>query len=386
MFGTLYARQVFAVPGLGPNIYNIGIITGAVALSQFFTPGIKGMAWGALFGAVLGNLVIPFGVMRRMGSRFRPSFDVRHPGVKKVFVLMLPVILGLSLPGVYDMITRYFGTFYTEGVNSSLRYANVLMQAPLGVFGQSLAIAVFPALSQFYAQGRMDMVRSQLNSTLRTVLYLTIPVSAFMFVGAQPVVAAIYQHGKFTAEDTRHVTELLRWFSVGIWAWCLHPVLMRGFFALQKSKTPIILGTVTTFVFVGLILLLRPAMSYHALAAASSISAIFLAGMMLFAIQREVGTLDYRGLLETAIKSGIGTIAFAGATYVVLLVVGDRVDDFSKLVNVLLLFLVAVPGAWLYYFVTKALGMPETGFVSRAMEKVNRKIRPITPVETGDGS
>lgn len=253
MFGTLYARQVFSVPGLGPNIYNLGIIFGAVALSGFFTPGVIGMSWGALIGVVLGNLVIPFLAMRKLKSHFEFSLDLSHPGVRKVFKLMLPVVLGLSLPGVYGMILQWFGSFYPAGVNSWLDYANKLMLAPVGIFGQSLAIAVFPALSQFYAQDNMEAFRKQLASTVKTVIYITLPITAVMLALSPQIVATIYQHGKFTASDTAQVSTLLTLFGIGIFAWCLHPVLMRAFFALHNTVLPIVLGTATTLLFGGLL-------------------------------------------------------------------------------------------------------------------------------------
>ncbi|HEY0868473.1 MAG TPA: murein biosynthesis integral membrane protein MurJ [Fimbriimonas sp.] len=383
MFGTLYSRQVFAVPGLGPNVYNLGIIFGAAVLGHFFYPGVVGMAWGALAGATVGNLLIPWVVMRKLGSRFTPSFDVRHPGVKKVFILMAPVVLGLSLPGVYDLITRYFGSYYHDGVNSWLRFANQLMQAPLGVFGQSLAIAIFPALAQFYAQQKMDMYRMQLSSTLRTVLYLTLPVCALFFVGAEPIVAALFQHGEFTRTDTLAVAQLLRIFALGIWAWCMHPVLMRGFFAVQSSVVPIVLGTVTTVVFVLLVLALQGSMGYQALPAASSISAVFLATIMMLAVQRKVGKLDLKGIGATFAKSLLGSLLFAGATFGILSTPLGNLEGRGKLVSVLLLFLISVPGAWLYYFVTKWMGMPETKYVARAMDRINRRTRPISQAEAG---
>ena len=114
MFGTLYANQRFSVPGLGPNIYNLGIIFGALVISTFVVPGQMGLSWGALLGAFAGNIVIPYLAMRHIGVQFRPSLNLKHPGVKKVFKLMLPVVLGLSLPGVYALIMTAFGSYYGE--------------------------------------------------------------------------------------------------------------------------------------------------------------------------------------------------------------------------------------------------------------------------------
>jgi putative peptidoglycan lipid II flippase len=371
MFGTLYARQVFAVPGLGPNVYNIGIILGAVLISQFMHPGVIGMSWGALLGAFVGNILIPLWAMRRIGVQYRVTFDTKHPGVRKVFRLMLPVVLGLSLPGVYALIMQWFASFERTGVNSWIMYSNQLMQAPLGVFGQSLAIAVFPALSQFFAQGNMEMYRTQLASTLRTVIYLALPVSALFAVAAPQIVAALYQGGRFSPEDTQQVANLLRWFAIGIPAWCMHPVLMRGFFAVQNTVTPVVLGTLTTFLFVLLVLLLRETpLSFYALPLASSISAIGLVLVMLVAVRKQIGGLDFAGIFSTLGKSLLGAAAFAGVTGAVLLTPLGAATAENRLMGLLFILLVALPGAWLYYFVTKWLAMPEAQTITRAMNRL----------------
>jgi putative peptidoglycan lipid II flippase len=391
MFGTLYAKQVFAVPGLGPNIYNLGIIFGAVALSSFFSPGVIGMSWGALIGAIVGNLLIPYWAMTKIGVQFKPSLDLKHPGVRKVFRLMLPVVLGLSLPGVYALIMQAFGSYYPDGVNTYLEYSNKLMQAPLGIFGQSLAIAVFPALTQYFAQNRMDAYRSQLSLTMRTVIYLTVPVSVLMFVMSPQVVAAMYEHGKFTAADTLATSNCLRYFSLGITAWCLHPVLMRGFFAIQNTITPIVLGTLTTGVFVLLIFLFRGmGFDYQALPLAGSVSAIALVIVMSMAVAPKIGGIDLAGIGKTCFLSLIGCIPLA------LIAFGVAYTPFGthiaghKAQTLLVVLAVFLIGAWAYYFLTKTLGMKESEYVGRAMNRRRRSpepppdLPPVTDIEAGN--
>lgn len=370
MFGTLYAKQQFAVPGLGPNVYNLGIIFGALVISNFVVPGIVGMSWGALSGAIVGNIVIPLFAMRKIGARFKPSLDMSHPGVKKVFKLMLPVVLGLSLPGVYGLIMQAFGSYYQAGVNTALDLSNKLMQAPLGVFGQSLALAVFPTLSQFFAQENMEGYRNQLASTLRTVLYITVPVSVLMWVFSPDIVAVAFAYGKGQNADLTALIDCLRMFSIGIFAWCMQPVLMRGFFAIQNSVTPVLLGTVTTAAFLGLTFALKATpLEFRALPLASSISAILLAAMLLIAVRSKIGGIDMKGILDTLIKSaaaallvGLGCMAILpwipiGAGY------GRNAYSALKLVGVGLL------AAWLYYFMTKAMGMRESSYFERAVKR-----------------
>jgi putative peptidoglycan lipid II flippase len=373
MIGTLYARQRFLAPGLGPNVYNIGIILGALVLSQFFSPGIKGMAWGALGGAFIGSFLIPLIVMRRLGSPFRPSFDLRHEGVRKVFRLMAPVVFGLSLPGVYGLIMRGFGSYYPDGVNTALDLANKLMHAPLGVFGQSFALAVFPALTQFFAQGRMDLYREQCARTLRTTLYVGLPVSALLLVLAHDVVAAVLQYGRFGAADTAVVARSLQWFSLGIAAWCLHPILMRAYFSMHRSVKPIVMGTVATAIFVGLAFVLGwTPLGFYSLPLASSISAIVLALMMLIALRKDAGGLDLAGIAATFGKGLLGAVAaglvvYAGAS---LLPTGEGLGLGRNAAAFARLAVLGISGIWVYYGVTRALGMPETAYINRALGRL----------------
>lgn len=373
MMGTLYARKVFSIPGLGPNIYNLGIIFGALVLSKFVSPAISGLCWGAAFGAIVGNLVIPFLGIRKLGMEFHPGFHHQHEGVKKVFKLMLPVILGLSLPGVFAMIMIAFGSYFTLGTNTILDLSNKLMQAPLGIFGQSLAIAVFPVLTQFYAQQRMDLFKTQMDRTLRTVIYLTIPTSVLLAILAPQISSGLYLSDKVTADQTYQIAICLQIFCIGIWAWCLHPVLMRAFYSLQDTVTPIVIGTATTAVFVGLLVgLMQTPLGYRALPLAGSIAPILMVIAMCSVLSRKLGGFDYQGMISTFGKSLVGSMGVAvvcglvSFTPIAARMAGHK---FITLGVVAFTFCVAM---WVYYFITKRFKMAECEYLDRVMKKINR--------------
>jgi putative peptidoglycan lipid II flippase len=383
LLGTLYARKQFVAPGLAPNVYNIGIIVGASILPTFFGFGIAGVAWGALFGAFIGNILIPLLVMIPQGIGFAPSFDVRAPGVKAFFKLLLPVIVGFSLPSMVTLISQYFASPYGEGSNIGLQCANNLMQAPLGIFGQSLALAVFPVLGQFYAEKRMDLYRSQFSKTLRTVLYLTIPVSVLMFMFAPLLVKIIYGFGK-AAHDTAHldlIANCLRIYCVAIPAWCAQPVLMRGFFSLHKTFKPIAWGTAMTVLFIAVSAAVQAtqfgpgaipwtrALGIYALPWATNLAAILLVIILYVGLEGDVGKLDRIGLTRTVAKGTVssvplGLIAFLGA---------ELYSPNGKLLSIAWFLLFACLAAWAYYFVTSWFKMPETAYLDKALVRAKLK-------------
>ncbi len=375
LFGSLYARGVFSVPGLGPNIYNLGLIFGAAVLSQFIQPGILGVCWGAVIGAFVGNLIIPGFVMARQGAQFRISFDTKSEHVRKVFKLMLPVILGLSLPAVYMFILRYAtGIYNIDGLTTAASNANTIMQAPLGIFGQGMAIAAFPALSQFFALGQMDKYRAQLVGTLRTVLYLCLPVSIYLIAAAPQVIQALYEHRKFTHADTLRTAPILAAFSFGIFAWCLHPVLMRGFFSIQQTKRPIIITTLTVFLFCGLcqvVAMLNLPFIYMPLA--GSVSALVMVIALFVSLQRQIGAIDIKGIISTGLRSLVACLVPAGVVFSLYQLLSPYQILNNPIVDKLGVFFTFCLFGWIYYAITRKFGMTESEYVTRAMSRFDRR-------------
>lgn len=381
MFGTLYSHHKFAVPGLGPNIYNLGIIAGALTIGHIVHPGVIGMSWGALVGAFAGNILVPMVAMRSIHPRFKPSLDLKHPGVKKVLILMLPVVLGLSLPGVYGLIMQAFSSFFSKGTATAIDMSNKLMQAPLGIFGQSLAIAVFPALSQFFAHKQMDKYAHQLSATVRTVIYITLPISAVMVVLSPEIVGLLFQYGsRFKEADTQVVAACLQMFGFGVTGWCLHPVLMRGFFAMQNSVTPIVIGTATTAVFVTLAYFLRfTALSYLAMPLASSICAVLLAIALLLAVRARIEGFHLSEVAATFLKCFVAVLAMVAVMWVGTLLLPHSSGLSGKLVSLGRLLGFGLAGAWAYYGITRLFKMPETAYVNRTLERLTRRRPKIDP-------
>ncbi len=372
LLGTLYARKRFLGPGLAPNVYNVGIIIGAV-IGGTSNLGVAGMAWGALFGALIGNLALPCTFMIGRGGWFRPSLDFRAPGVNKFFNLLLPVILGFSLPSVCALITQKFAGSYAEGTNTVLAISNNLMMAPLGVFGHSLALAAFPVLSQFFAQQRMDMYRDQVSKTLRTTIYLSMPASAILFALAPQVVNLANGYGKAEPDKLADAAAALQVLALAIWAWCMQPILMRGFFSIHQTARPIIIGTIMTGLFIALCYLGGMThFGYLVLPAATNIAAILLVISLYFALEKQVGKLDGKGILLTLAKSLVGSVVMAGLAYGIFSVLPAHMGKKFLFLSFMIVFCVV---GWVYFFITRALGMPETDYLSRAMDKMGKKIK-----------
>jgi putative peptidoglycan lipid II flippase len=365
MMGTLYSRNHFLAPALGPLIYNVGIIAGGLITAHFhkaelkylsspnvvqamhiyFSPTatpaeltavardvdianvlkvgtrvVSGYSWGALIGAFVGNFCMQLVVVKRMGMRFIPSFDIHHEGVKKVFLLMLPVIFGLSLPQVDVQINKYFGTFLAVGAVTALDNANRLMQLPYGVFGQAFGTAVFPALSALAAKSLWDEYRAQLSQGIRGIVFLTLPASVLMMVLAVPIVRLVFEHGKLvTPHDTYITAVALVFYCAGVFVWSMQAVVARGFYALHDTLTVIISGTVATvlFIIMNVIFVRTPWAKYDTgpagLALTTTLAASVHTGILMWLLSRRIGGIDGRKILSSMGKMMLASAAMAAA-------------------------------------------------------------------------
>ncbi len=250
MMGVLYSRQQFHIPALGPVIYNSGIIVGGVVLRHWL--GIHGLVWGAIAGAFVGNFFIPFVAVRRLGVHLRPCFELTNPAVMKVWRMLLPIGLGVSLPNIDQIVNKAFASYLGTGDTTAIMAAYRLMLLPIGVFAQAMALAVFPTLSAQAAEKNLPAMRKTMNQSLRNILFLTVPASALMFLLAEPIVTLLLQSGKFTHADTLVTAAALRSLSLGIFAWSCQSLLTRGFYALQNSKIPVISGAIVSVIFVAM--------------------------------------------------------------------------------------------------------------------------------------
>lgn len=310
LMGTLNARGQFLIPALGPSIYNVGIIFGAAVLYPLGL-GLPGLMWGALLGAFIGNFALQIVPVARLGMRYRPSLAVLHPGAVKVWKMMLPIVLGVSLPNVDQLITGNFASELSTGSQAAIGYATRMMLIPIGIFAQAMGIAILPTMASQAAAGQQRAFRATLNKGLRTILFLTVPSSALLFLLAQPTVTFILQGGRFTPEATLLTAPALRFYSLGIFAWSAQAILTRGFYALQDSRTPVVSGTIMTVLFIAMSWLVVNASSWgvSGLALVTTIAATLHMLVLLVVLRHRLKGLQDLLLLTSVMKTSLATAA-----------------------------------------------------------------------------
>lgn len=240
VMGILNAHQVFLIPAIAPAMYSLGMILGTLVLPKSW--GINRLAYGVVFGALM-HLLIQLPRMWKLHERaYHLYLGLRDKAVLNVFRLMGPRLLGVAVVQVNFIVNTIIALGQPEGSVTAITLAFSLMLMPLQAVAQSVAIASMPTFSAQAASGKFDEMRSSLASTLRAILLLSIPASAGLILLRTPLVAALYQRGAFTQRSTEMVAWALLWYAAGLVGHALVEILSRAFYALQDTKTPVVVG------------------------------------------------------------------------------------------------------------------------------------------------
>jgi putative peptidoglycan lipid II flippase len=239
VMGILNARQHFLLPALAPIAYNLGIIAGAILLAPAM--GVRGLALGVIAGA-LGHLLVQVPGLVRHGMRYTATLGLRSRGVREVGRLMLPRVLGLAAVQINFLVNTILASGLATGSLAALNYAWLLMLLPQGVFAQAVATAAFPTFSTQAARGQRAEMRSTLAATLRAVLYLAVPAAVGLLLLRVPLVQLVFQRGAFTATSTHLVATALALYALGLPAHSLVEIVVRAFYAMHDTKTPVAIG------------------------------------------------------------------------------------------------------------------------------------------------
>ncbi len=270
MMGVLNARQQFLLPGLAPAAYNLGIIAGAWLLIP--TLGPLGAALGAVVGAALHLLVQTPGLLK-VGLRYTPVLSLRDEGVREVLRLMGPRVLGLAVVQINFWVETNLASGLGSGAVAALNYAWRVMLLPQAVFAQSVATAAFPTFAEQAERGQREAMRASLAVTLRTIILVTLPATFGLLIFRAPLIALLFERGKFVPSSTEMVSLALAFYAPGLVAHSGIEILVRAFYALHDTRTPVYLGSVAMLVNLVLSLSLIGPMRIAGLALANTLAA-----------------------------------------------------------------------------------------------------------------
>src|SRR5215468_7366273 len=240
---VLLSHRLFLFPAFGPLIYNLFIILGGVVGGRHF--GIASLAYGALVGAFAGPFLASVIGAARIGTGYRPSFDIGNSAFREWVKLSVPLMLGVSLVTADDWILRYFASGLVGDI-TRLNYAKRLFQVPIAVLGQAASQASLPFFARLFGEKKLTEFAQTVNASIYRIVGASLLVSSLMAVTALPVLDLVYRRGHLQFADSQANAIYFFWFSLSLVFWSAQGLYARAFYAAGNTLTPMIASTVVT--------------------------------------------------------------------------------------------------------------------------------------------
>ncbi len=376
----------FTLPALAPIVWNLIIIAVVVMFSAGY--GIQALAWGFLIGTVFELLMQVPAVWKR---RWRPGvvatappgtgrtapdppgpspwrLDLRNPEVRRVGLLIGPVILSLGVINFNAFIDTIVATLISTPAAAYIDKAFRLFQLPQGVFAIAIGTVLFPAFSRHAAAHRMKEFREDLSTGLRQIFFATLPFAAFFAVLALPTVRLIYEHGKVTPHEAEMVASALTFFSIGMAFVSVNTLLNRAFYSIQKPWLPLIAGVVNLALNAGLDLLLYKPLGVGGITLSTSLVSLFNFFALMFLLSPRIGGVDTRRVAWSAGRSIIALIPLGAVSYAVWWALDGALgrDLWAQIISVGLAY---VAGGVAYILAAWVMRMPEPRELIRVIRR-----------------
>lgn len=302
-------QQDFKTPSFGPLLASLAVI--GVVLVR---PEPMALAWGTLLGGVLQFfLQLPSVVRLYAGSgaaAWKPDFA--HPEVRRLWPLLVPAAVASTVGTLNVIIGTNFASSLPPGAMSVYDYANKLLQLPLGVLMTALLIPLFPRLAEAVAGGRKDRLLHFLNRGIETVSLATWPLAALFVTLGEPMVRVLYERGAFDAEATRQTALVLAIASMGLFAYALRDLMVRVFYALDDSRTPLLVSLGSLAATTALLAALVGPFGLAGLTAGTAFVTLGNAVAVAALLRRKLGAMPVSSGALTAAKA-LGASLAAGA-------------------------------------------------------------------------
>ena len=277
--GILNCYERFAVPAFTPVFLNITMILAMIWLAPMLSEPVTALAWGIFIGGIVQLLFqIPF--LKRIHFLLRLKIDWKDPGVRRILLLMVPALLGVSVNQLNLMLSSVFASFLAVGSVSWLYYAERLMEFPLGGFGVALATVVLPRLAQHHTKSEGENFSETLDWGVRWIMLVGLPAALGLALLAGPLLATLFQSGRFTERDVILSQSCLVAYSLGIMGFMLVKIFASAYYARQDIRTPVRVAMLTVVANAVLSGLLIKSLLHTGLALATSIAALLNAGFL----------------------------------------------------------------------------------------------------------
>lgn len=370
--GFLQANKIFAITVFTAVPFNLFIIAGILFPRH---NSIEAVAIGSLL-AVASQFLILIPFMRRSGFRYRMYINFKEEGIKKTFFLMIPVFISSTFSQAYIFINRMLASALAMGSISALDYADKASNILYNIVISPIIMVIYPKLS--FLHDNLQRFCYHITATLKAVIFITLPTAAILLVLRVPVTAILYERGIFSRQDTLTTSVALACFSLGLPGICIKGLMIKAFYSMKDTHTPMTIDIFTVILNTVLSFFLVKYFGIGGLALSLSIASTAGGVILLIRLQKKVPLLK---IFETA-KAFLKALAASSLTGVLTLFIYNWsfnafYDRLSFIVKLLFLAIIISAGIITYIGLLYVLKVKELDFLLTFLRKIIDRLKKI---------
>jgi putative peptidoglycan lipid II flippase len=316
--GILNTFHHLAVPAFAPALFNIVLIIGILS-TRFMRAEwqMPALAFVVLIGGFL-ELVMHFPILKSKGMHYKIIFDWKHPAVRKIFFLMLPMILGFSITQINIVMDRMLALWLGPGAVSTLYFGDRLMELPVGIFGVALGVASLSVMSKQAVRKDLEALKETLNYSLRIIFFISLPVTVGLIVLRYPIVSVLFEREAFTRTAAIACSRVVLCYGLGMIAYLSLKVITQCFYSLQDTKTPVKVGTVMVVLNFILNVILMTFIREAGLALATAICATLNMCILLMLLSKKLAGIKLWELMHSFLRNALSALLMGSVCWILM--------------------------------------------------------------------
>lgn len=347
--GILQSFSHFLFPALASTFYNVGIILGTLLLTPKI--GIYGPTFGVLLGTFL-FFIIQVPISWKMGFRYRLNFNYKNPHFQKMFRIMIPRTLSLGVTQIEFSSDLFISSFLQAGRYTIFNYGIVLMSLPIRLFAASIGQASLPTLSSLFSENKIKEFSDILKTSIRQIFFFVIPMTVLIVVLRVPFVRIAFGAKIFSWDATVLTGQVLAALSLGILGQSATQILLRAFYAVKNTKTPLYLSLISVFANVVCSLFFVFILKFNivGLALSTSFSSFLLAILLYIYLVKNKIFINSHDMYRDATKMILSGLIMAVLTYLPMKILDRLVFDTTRTIGLIVLTgTVSLWGGFIYF-------------------------------------
>jgi len=357
-------KEHFFLPAFVGVPFNLVYIFFLLGFSRF---GITGLMIAAVLGAAV-QMLIQVPKSRKLGLKFTLDFGEYKPYIKKVFVLMGPVIIGTMAFHVNTVVDKTLASTLQEGSISALNYAAKLNSLFLSVFVLAIVTVIFPMLSKETRKEDKNATLEIMSSSLNTTMIVVLPVMVGIILLAPSMIYLFFERGEFDSRATAMTATAFRFYTVGLMGFSFKDIVSRVFYSLQDTRTPMVYGIVAVVGNIILNLILIGPLGHGGLALATGLSGIIASALLLWRLRKKMGHIKGGKIMRCFVKSGTAALIMVPAVYFFNQWITELLVS-GKIQELIALFTTIFVGAITYYVSARLLRIEEVDILTSEIVK-----------------